>query len=450
MTPSKRQDSGGGWQFIDIEFAVPERTEVTEVYVDTQIGDIADDNIHFEIKGSRFEPNWNGKPFALIIRKALLANDDGSPFLARATGPQKVVAFTHYAAEAWVGLTVHLRTTDETIERWRNDVWNALYNAAQTAYYAEQQDIAARIAALDAELAGVDTLTLRREENDEIMKSVLQYFVGNGFDFMPKAVTELFDMLMIDTTHGTAFEGHTAGAMAVQWAPVRQFEELVRFVNQAVEWENVVTFLYSYFWDVPDSWDFIRRLRHPDATRQAFLRAGSARVVLTVRKGWEARWIRFTQDGVIDSEEPAGGGSPYMTIAREIAAYDDRNYPGIPPANPARSAVRLSDTVYTTSGDAVAAGPGPITVPVADSAGFVAGLPVVIDAADERGVQESTRLLSVPDATHLEIDGLAHAHEGPFAVLQPGEKGTLIAEWHEYTPSAGTDIAITSNLTTIA
>ena len=37
-----------------------------------------------------------------------------------------------------------------------------------------------------------------------------------------------------------------------------------------------------------------------------------------------------------------------------------------------------------------------------------------------------------------------------FPVVQAGKKGVLIAEWNEYTPSSGTDIAVTSNLATIA
>ena len=73
----------------------------------------------------------------------------------------------------------------------------------------------------------------------------------------------------------------------------------VNFINQAIDWDNVLYFLYSYFWDIPTSWDFIRQIQHPDSTRQAFLRAGSARVVLTVRKGWETAWTYFWENGVI-------------------------------------------------------------------------------------------------------------------------------------------------------
>jgi hypothetical protein len=67
------------------------------------------------------------------------------------------------------------------------------------------------------------------------------------------------------------------------------YQEMVKFINEAIEWENMLYFVYPYFWDVPQSWEFIRGLRHPDATRQAFLRAGSARVVLTIRPGTSRR-----------------------------------------------------------------------------------------------------------------------------------------------------------------
>jgi hypothetical protein len=72
---------------------------------------------------------------------------------------------------------------------------------------------------------------------------------------------------------------------------------------------------------------------------------------------------------------------------------------------------------------------------------------------DDRHIQEAALVTEVPDANHIIVDKLAHTHDGtdlPFPVLQPGEKGALIAEWYEYTPSSGTDIAVTSNLATIA
>jgi hypothetical protein len=243
-----------------------------------------------------------------------------------------------------------------------------------------------------------------------------------------------------------------------QLAVVRQYEDRVRFINEAIEWENVVSFLYSYFWDLPDSWDFIRQIKGPDATRQAFLRAGSARVVLTIRKGWEDRWVRF-----VDTGDPGGiTDSPYLTIAQEIAAYDDRNYPGIPPANPGKTAIRLEDAVVTTSTTPLAPAPGllltnvPITV--ASAAGFLVGAQVVIDSrvdtdtTNQFGKQEQTTITAI-SGNQLTLAQIKNGHGGggaSYMALQPGEKGVLIAEWFEHTPTSGTDIAVTSNLATIA
>jgi hypothetical protein len=232
-----------------------------------------------------------------------------------------------------------------------------------------------------------------------------------------------------------------------------QYQEMVKFINQAIEWENVIYFLYSYFWDVPLSWDFIRQIQHPDSTRQAFLRAGSARVVLTVREGWEQAWVQFVEAGGFD--QTLLPNHPYMTIAQEIAAYDSTNYPGIPPANPVSDPLPDDATsVATTSSDTLNQSLTPVTITVASSAGFMVGYTAVIDNyVFGSNVQESQVIIAIPDATHITVKSLINDHDGsvtPLPVLQPGEMGVLIAQWFEYTPTSGTDIAVTSNLATIA
>jgi hypothetical protein len=316
--------------------------------------------------------------------------------MTAATGtPVLVLVFDQVSTQSLL-LTAEVQPTQAAMERWQFDVWNALYTAAQTKYYAQQQDIAGRIAALEARLNDVDTLTLRREESDEIMKNVLRYLLGGWFPSMPKEVLDAFAAAKVDVAHGTGFEGDTIGPDSTLWTTVRQYEDVVRFVNQAIEWENVVSFLYSYFWDLPESWRFIRDIEHPDAKRQAFLRAGSARVVLTIRRGWETRWVNFVEHGVIDDPNAPENPSQYWTIAQEIAAA-------------------------------------------------VHGL---------EHSQEAQKITRIPDGTHIEVARLDKAHAGPptapFPVIQPGEKGELIAEWNEYTPTSGTDIAVTSNLSTIS
>jgi hypothetical protein len=352
---------------------------------------------------------------------------------------------------------VHCVATDTAMTQWRSTVWNSLYNAAQTQFYARQQQINAQISALQDKIDNIDTLTLRREENDEIMKCSLRWLLGDDFEFMPQNVVDLFKQASdSNEKYGVAFTGNDAGLADNDWAIVKQNEDRVNFINQAIDWDNVIYFVYSYFWDDPQSWDFIRQIQHPDATRQAFLRAGSARVVLTVRPGWELAWTYFVEyhSTSLPSKLPS---HPYLTIAQQIQDYDSINYPGIPPADPNGGGPVDDGTrqTGTTCGAVLDPGTSPVTIEVADSTGFVAGTTAIIDTW-ESGVQENQTITGVPDETHIIVQALSHKHDPaknqnrPYPIVQAGASGLLIAEWFEYTPTSGTDIAVTSNLATIA
>ncbi len=115
------------------------------------------------------------------------------------------------------------------------------------------------------------------------------------------------------------------------WTRVSAFGEMIKFLHQAIEWENVLFFLYPYFWSHRSRWEFKKQLEHPDAEHRAFLRAGSARVVLTVRPRFETAFAEFVENGGSGALPQA---HPYMTIAEEIKNYALTNYPGIPAANP--------------------------------------------------------------------------------------------------------------------
>jgi hypothetical protein len=92
-------------------------------------------------------------------------------------------------------------------------------------------------------------------------------------------------------------------------------------------------FLYPYFWADPTRWPFLKYLRHPDAQHRAFLKAGAARVVLTIRPGFERDFVAFVERGDFDFDA-LPDDAPYVTITEEMRHFADTNYPGIPAANP--------------------------------------------------------------------------------------------------------------------
>ena len=529
----------------------------------------------------------------------------GQQFLFHQSGDQFIQIFFNTPDNeptSELSFTIECVPTDTAMAQWQSNVWTILYNAAQSQFYASQQAASTQLKSLQDELNSVDTLTLRREENDEIMKGILRFLLGAWFDFMPQSViaalqTNLtiatgglnykvgdqvsvtggggtgtvltvtgvrsggsvtaFTILSEGTgyrtksgaattgghgtgftvditvdsqdviTHGEAFAKALLRMPASALSTLGSYGQKILFINEAIEWENLIFYLDSYFWDIPASWDFIRQIQHPDADRQAFLRAGSARVVVPVRKGYETAWTQFVQTGSLSGTLPAN--SPYMTIAQEIQDYDNTNYPGISPANPADQSTA---STQTTSSANVGPSASAIQIAVASSAGFIVGLPVSIDAGaiaesqtvtqlgsgsitvsalknahngsaapfsliqsntastnatmaaticastlspsftpvafsvqssagfiagytaliDSGQNAESQLILSVGNGS-ITVQRLMVAHDGsttPFPVAQQSEAGILIAEWNEYTPTSGTDIAVNSSLPSIS
>jgi hypothetical protein len=434
------------WHFFEIDFSVPDGYEVTGVWLDAQIGNVTNNPPRaFVIFGYGAPPDLVVANTWAFVIDLIAANH----FLEGATGPQKIIYRLQNVDAAAVTFALTFTPTRETMAAWQMAAWQALHDAARDQFYAQQAAWAQQRDELKAKL-DVDTLTLRREENDEIMKGVLRWLLGTGFEFMPAQVANVFKAAGGDLQHGVAFTGNDLGISPALWTTMYQYEEMVKFINEAIEWENVLYFLYSYFWDVPLSWDFVRQIEHPDSTRQAFLRAGSARIVLPVRKGYEQAWLAFVELGNFGQQLPPN--HPYMTIAQQIQAYDDTNYPGIAPANPGAVPVEPVDMAAAASSQKIAASTAPVTVTVDAAANFLVGAQVTIDTFDS-GVQEVQVIKAVPDSTHVTVAALTNAHDGtktPFPLVQPGESGVIIAEWNEYTPTSGIDIAVTSNLATIA
>ena len=145
-----------------------------------------------------------------------------------------------------------------------------------------------------------------------------------------------------------------------------------------------------------------------------------------------------------------------MTIAQQIAAYDDTNYPGIPAANPDGGGLVDDGTPQTgTTCRTNIQGPSsaPVEIPVDDATDFVAGASLIIDTWDSHinpstglSTQETQTITAVTKSpASITVVGLKHSHTGPFPVVQAGAKGTLIGEWFEYTPTSGTDIDVVFN-----
>jgi hypothetical protein len=229
-------------------------------------------------------------------------------------------------------VTVEVKLSKRAEEQWQRECFDLLSNAAKAQWENRQQQLKVEANQLLEELNREDALMLRKIEKEELMKGVLRWLLGPTFEFYPQDTLKLPDLKLDDKSNLEFYDPITQSVKAEYWQPTLQYGEMVKFLHQAIEWENVNYVLYPYFWTFPekDRWDFKQSLYHKDYVHRSFLRAGAARVVLTIRRGFEKAFLSYMEGSLTAL---LGSTHPYMTAAEELEAMANTKYPYTQDAN---------------------------------------------------------------------------------------------------------------------
>ncbi|WP_210544015.1 hypothetical protein [Rhodoferax sp. PAMC 29310] len=319
--PMKSKDESKRPEWQALEFDVDRDYVVSNGFVQANFGHwAAGPAPHFDVERDEVGPVTSGGGYTSSLKH-----------LHGESGRLPVVYVTENIGSGFVQASLEVSPTPSALKRWQSDTWQAMRRSAEESFYLERQRLIDKRDGLLKAVAGVDALTLRRMEREEIMKAVLRWLFGPEFTLVPETIQELFDAL----DSGRDFETPVPTTLN-SWERVLKFGEFIKFIHQAIEWESILYFTYPYFWDSPESWQHKLFMQHPNARHQEFLRAGSARVVLTIREGYERSFTELMEAGAFgELVLPGAGTHPYLTIADEIRNYAETNYPGIPAANPA-------------------------------------------------------------------------------------------------------------------
>lgn len=355
-------------------------------------------------------------------------------------------------------VSVPCRISDRSRSDWQRRVWEQIRTAAEAEYHTQ-------IAAMQAErdrlyrlLNDKDTLRLRRLEREELIRIILAWLLGPDLrvDSSPE-VTDLFKKLEESESFAAGYrpdDKQPEPISAEEWYLGLEQGNLTKFLHQAVEWENLIYFLYPYFWGTADADSDRMLFEHPDPEHERFLRAGYARVVLPIRPGFETDFTSLMELGGI----PEHPQHPYMTIATEIQNFAQTNYGGVPPANPERSARPLlfpeQRQTWETIQKAAAAVQayrdqhGSYPNKLSDLPG---GEPV--DAWNYPLQYQCPGLGADFDITSYGRDNQKDTTLGVedlTADIGTNAAASLIATWFDYTPSSGIDIEVDTKVEELA
>jgi hypothetical protein len=306
-----RQVDYGPAEEVNIHGVVHTRQKVEELQLDVP-GDYQLGSLSASVQVSTWHVTFQQRWITLIgdgVVRSFIPDGTGhingtvvfDPLRLPETGPVKVAFQSQYVSNGVLKLFGTLEPRPAVAEEWRMRCWLRLRDAAAAANSRQRDELRARRAALERDIALADPLTLRRMEREQIMLSVLEWL----FPEFDESIGWLYSI---------ALPGSWATGV---WQDIMEFGEYIKFVHEAVDWDNVMIFLFPYFWDTPGNHEGKLFLDHKDPLHREFLRAGAARVVLTIRPGFEEEVASLLDQGQLGA---LPNGHRFKKVAEDVRA----------------------------------------------------------------------------------------------------------------------------------
>lgn len=205
-------------------------------------------------------------------------------------------------------LKLNLKLTPEARNAWLQKTFNAIIEGYEKALAIYEQKIAEE-KATGIQIKGSNPGFYRQIENTVLRKNCISYMINRA----------------ANSTHGYGMAGLTTGSTFMDYetdlsSDLDKYTAFLKFMEQAFEWENLSYYLYPYYWANKTEWSNLYQAEDIDPLFRAFLQSGMARVVVTVRPGFEDAVQFYLATGKIwkGGEVPVIGDDLYLSIVDEL------------------------------------------------------------------------------------------------------------------------------------
>lgn len=205
-------------------------------------------------------------------------------------------------------LVATCRLTQEAQTQWQQEAFNAIIQAYEQAL-AEYNNKLSEELNKAVEIKGSNPNFYRKIENTILRKNCISYMADRAYG----------------STHGYGLSGLTEGNSFQDYETkldkkLDRYTAFVKFMEQAFEWENLSYYLYPYYWGNKQNWEVLYQAEDTDPLFGAFLQSGMARVIATVRPGFEDAVQFYLATGKIwnGGEVPVIGDELYLSIVDEM------------------------------------------------------------------------------------------------------------------------------------
>ncbi len=225
-------------------------------------------------------------------------------------------------------VTVNVRLSSAVFEKWQVDTFNAIMKA----YNQKLDDYNEALAKAKAEAEVVkltNPLYYRQIESTVLKKNCVAYMVGQSY------------------MGGQSFTaGSGSGVYAVPSAAMDKYASVARFMEQAFEWEIMSYSFFPFYWGEKAKWNEVYTFENDDPLFRAFMQSGMARVIVTVRPGFEEAVMYYLATGQVwnGGQVPVINDPLYLSIVDELKTIEEK-----PEGDPWETKVPTSLTVIQNS-----------------------------------------------------------------------------------------------------
>lgn len=218
------------------------------------------------------------------------------------------LAFSYFTGESPIisgSIKAYSSAKESYINEWQQKTFNAIiqaYEDAMTEYnnkVAEEETKANNI-------KGSNPLFYRQIEQEVLKHNCIAYLTDD------KSRTKNIGTQM--------YTGNQLLDFKVNRTDIDEYTSFAKFMEQAFEWDIMSYNLYPYYWGNKGEWGSMYVLEDADPLFRSFLRSGMARVVVTVRPGFEDAVQFYMATGRLwnGGQVPVIGDPMYLSIVDEL------------------------------------------------------------------------------------------------------------------------------------
>lgn len=230
--------------------------------------------------------------------------------------PTIPVSFSSLGSHAVdVNVSVKCQLTQASKDAWLQSTFNKIIEAYEIDLEKYNQ-VLAEAKALGVQIKGSNPGFYRKIENTILRKNCISYMINQNTNtaltfgkgkYHNNGYSTGQDFLNTDIKVDSSLD---------------QYAAFVKFMEQAFEWDIMSYYLYPFYWGDRKKWTDMYQFDDNDPTFRAFMQSGMARVIITVRPGFEEAVRHFLATGQIWSggEVPVIDDPMFLSIVDEMRA----------------------------------------------------------------------------------------------------------------------------------